>query len=71
MKLKSYIRYFIFVIGLVVSAAASADCRDLDVQDVWSRATPPVVRVGVVYFNLTNAGGCPRTESLLAVRPLP
>jgi copper(I)-binding protein len=40
---------------LILSASASAFANDtLQITDVWSRATPPLVEVGAAYFTAEN-----------------
>ena len=43
---------FALVMFLVATGPSVAD--GLSVTDAWSRSTPPVARVGVVYFTLRN-----------------
>jgi len=38
-------------------AALPAFAGELTVTDAWSRSTPPVAKVGVVYFTLKNGTG--------------
>jgi copper(I)-binding protein len=38
-------------------AALPARAGELTVTDAWSRSTPPVAKVGVVYFTLNNGTG--------------
>ncbi len=52
--MKNRVRYTLLALGLVGSSATFADCKDLDVSAVWSRATAPVVKMGAVYFTLDN-----------------
>jgi len=55
--MKKYLCCSLVAVGLLGTAAASADCKDLDVKNAWSPATAPVVNVGAVYFDLTNTTG--------------
>ena len=42
---------------LILLASASAFANDtLQITDVWSRATPPLVEVGAAYFTAENRG---------------
>jgi copper(I)-binding protein len=55
----------IFVL-LILLASASAFANDtLQISGVWSRATPPLVGVGAVYFTAENRGST--TDTLIGV----
>ncbi len=58
----------LLALGLMLQPAAdAADYRagNLVVSEPWSSPTPPVVRVGAVYFSLRNTG--PRADRLTAI----
>lgn len=59
----------LFILSLVsvagtVNAAGAAAVGDIRVTDAWSRATPPGIEVGVVYFVVDNRG---RSDRLVRV----
>ncbi len=55
--MKHSVRYTLLTLAMATSAVAQADCKNIDVKNVWSRATPAVAKVAAVYLDLTNTTG--------------
>ncbi len=46
----------VLMLALATAIPLSAVAADLDVKDVWSRAMPPVSKVGAAYLQIENSG---------------